>query len=216
MLTVAIQAGGESRRMGQDKALLPFLGQPLIVRALNRVAGIADELLITANQPENYRFLGLTPIPDRQPGAGALGGLYTALDAAHHLAVAVVGCDMPFVNPLLLVIELQLLNETGADLVIPHGADGLEPFHAVYRRETCLPHVQRALGAGLRRVDAWFPQVKVHELAPEDIRPYDPLGLAFLNVNTPEELKHAEALAGGVSGGGSSSRHSPQADRAVG
>jgi molybdopterin-guanine dinucleotide biosynthesis protein A len=195
MLTVAIQAGGESKRMGQDKGLVAFQGQPLIMRVLNRVAGIADELLVTTNQPEDYRFLGLTPIPDRLPGRGALGGLYTALDAAHHLAVAVVACDMPFVNPLLLVIQLQLLNDTGADLVIPRTPDGLEPFHAVYRRETCLPQVQAALQAGQRRVDAWFEQVRVHELTPEAVQPYDPLGLAFLNVNTPEELKRAEEVA---------------------
>ena len=195
MLTVAIQAGGESKRMGQDKGLVPFQGQPLIMRVLNRVAGIADELVITSNQPEQYRFLGLTPVPDLQPGRGALGGLYTALDAAHHPAVAVVACDMPFVNPLLLVIQLQLLNDTGADLVIPRTPDGLEPFHAVYRRETCLPHVHAALQFDQRRVDAWFPLVKVHELSPEAIQPYDPLGLAFLNINTPEELKRAEEIA---------------------
>ena len=194
MLSVAIQAGGESRRMGQDKALLPFLGQPLIVRVLNRVAGIADEVIVTANQPEKFYFLGLKPVPDTQPGAGALGGLLTALEAAHHPAVAVVACDMPFVNPLLLVMALQVLNESGADLVIPHSPDGLEPFHAVYRRETCLPHVQAALRDGKRRVDAWFGQVRVHELPPEFIQTYDPLGLAFLNVNTPEELVRAEQL----------------------
>ena len=195
MLTVAIQAGGASKRMGQDKGLVSFQGQPLIMRVLNRVAGIADELVITSNQPEQYRFLGLTPISDRLPGNGALGGLYTALDAAHQPAVAVVACDMPFANPLLLVIELQLLNDTGADLVIPRTTDGLEPFHAVYRRDTCLPHVQAALQAGQRRVDAWFGQVRVHELSPADIQPYDPLGLAFLNINTPEELKRAEEIA---------------------
>jgi molybdopterin-guanine dinucleotide biosynthesis protein A len=195
MLTVAIQAGGESKRMGQDKGLVPFQGQPLITRVLNRVAPIADELLITSNQPESYRFLGLSPVPDRQPGRGALGGLYTALDAAHQLAVAVVACDMPFVNPLLLAFQLQMLNETGADLVIPRTPNGLEPFHAVYRRETCLPQVRAALQFNQRRVDAWFPLIKVHELAPEDIQPYDPLGLAFFNVNTQEELKRAEEMA---------------------
>ena len=195
MLTVAIQAGGESKRMGQDKGLVLFQGQPLIVRVLNRLAPIADELLVTSNQPESYRFLGLTPVPDRQPGRGALGGLYTALDASHHPAVAVVACDMPFANPLLLAFELQLLNETGADLVIPRTTDGLEPFHAVYRRETCLPHVRAALQFNQRRADAWFPLVIVYELTPEAIQPYDPLGLAFLNVNTPEELQRAEEIA---------------------
>jgi molybdopterin-guanine dinucleotide biosynthesis protein A len=195
MLSLVIQAGGESRRMGADKALLPFLGQPLILRLLNRLAGLADEVLVTSNQPENYRFLGLSPIPDLLPGCGALGGLYTALEAAHHLCVAVVACDMPFANPELLAAELVLLLEMEADAVIPRSANGTEPFHAVYRRETCLPHVKAALDSGKRRVDAWFPQVKIHYLAPAETLPYDPDGLAFLNVNTPKELREAERIA---------------------
>ena len=109
MLTLAIQAGGESRRMGSDKALLLFLGQPMILRVLNRLARIADEVLITSNQPENYRFLGLSPIPDLLPGFGALGGLFTALSAAGHPYVAVVACDMPFASPELFAVELAIL-----------------------------------------------------------------------------------------------------------
>ena len=195
MLTLAIQAGGESRRMGSDKALLPFLGQPMILRLLNRLASIADEVLVTSNQPENYRFLGLSPIPDLLPGFGALGGLYTALSAAGHPYVAVVACDMPFASPELFAVELAILRETGADAVIPRSEAGTEPFHAVYRCDTCLPHVQAALDAGKRRVDAWFSQVNIRYLAPPEYLPYDPDQRAFLNINTLEELKEAERIA---------------------
>ena len=62
MLTVAIQAGGESRRMGQDKALLPFLGEPLIVRLIRRLSPIAEQMLITTNFPADYRFLDVISI----------------------------------------------------------------------------------------------------------------------------------------------------------
>lgn len=195
MLTLAIQAGGESRRMGSDKALLPFLGQPLILRLLNRLAGIADEVLITSNQPENYPLLGLTPIPDLLPGFGALGGLYTALNAASHPYVAVVACDMPFASPELFTIELGLLRETGVDAIIPRSIAGTEPFHAVYRCDTCLPHVRAALDAGKRRVDAWFPQANIRYLEPAEIFAYDPNHLVFLNINTFEELKAAERIS---------------------
>jgi molybdopterin-guanine dinucleotide biosynthesis protein A len=195
MLTLVIQAGGESRRMGSDKALLPFLGQPLILRLLNRLARIADEVLVTSNQPENYFFLGLTPIPDLLPGFGALGGLYTALNAAGYPYVAVVACDMPFASPELFAVELALLRETDVDAVIPRSEAGKEPFHAVYRCDTCLPHIQAALDAGKRRVDAWLPQVKIRYLEPPEILPYDPNQLAFLNINTLEELKAAERIA---------------------
>lgn len=195
MLTLVIQAGGESRRMGADKALLPFLGQPLILRPLNRLARLADEVLVTANQPENYLFLGLTLIPDLLPGFGALSGLYTALSAASHPYVAVVACDMPFASPELFAVELALLRETGADAVIPRSEAGTEPFHAVYRRETCLPYLRSALDTSKRRVDAWFSQVNIRYLTPAEILPYDPDQRAFLNINTPEELIEAEKIA---------------------
>ncbi|MDD2695858.1 MAG: NTP transferase domain-containing protein, partial [Anaerolineales bacterium] len=75
MLTLVIQAGGESRRMGTDKALVPFLGVPLIERVIARLAGLGDELVVTANQPEAYRYLNLPIFSDLLPGRGALGGL---------------------------------------------------------------------------------------------------------------------------------------------
>lgn len=194
MLTLAIQAGGESRRMGQDKALLPFLGQPLILRPLERLARLADEVLVTSNQPEKYRFLGLTPIPDLLPGMGALGGLYTALSAASYPYVAVVACDMPFASPELFALELALLRETGTDAVIPCSEAGTEPFHAVYRRESCLPQVRAALETGKRRVDAWFSQVKIRYMDSEEIASYNIEELAFMNINTLEELREAETI----------------------
>jgi molybdopterin-guanine dinucleotide biosynthesis protein A len=195
MLSLVIQAGGESRRMGSDKALLPFLGQPLILRPLSRLAGLANEVLVTSNRPESYRFLSLTPIPDLSPGLGALGGLYTALSAARYPYVAVVACDMPFASLEILALELILVKETGTDAVIPRSNGGTEPFHAVYRRETCLPHVHAALETGKRRVDAWFSDVHIRFLEIEEMLPYDPDQLAFLNINTPEELQEAEKIA---------------------
>jgi len=200
MLTLVIQAGGESRRMGQDKALLPFQGRTLIERVLGRVAHLADEVLVTTNKPEGYRFLGLPLVPDVIPGRGALGGLYTALSAASQPLVAVVACDMPFVSLELLSFERDLLLQEGYDAAIPRTAGGTEPFHAFYRGETCLPHIQAAIQADKWRVDAWYAKANVRLLSPEETRPYDPQGLAFWNVNTPEELAEAEKMAKELNG----------------
>lgn len=195
MLSLVIQAGGESRRIGRDKALLPFLGQPLILRPLTRLASVADEVLVTSNQPEKFGFLGIRPIPDLLPGRGALGGLYTALNAASHPFVAVVACDMPFASAALFAYELIVLRESGADAVVPRTTTGTEPFHAIYKREPCLPHIRAVLQAGKQRVDAWFNEVNIHYLKPDEIQSYDSDGLAFLNINTLEELKEAENIA---------------------
>jgi molybdopterin-guanine dinucleotide biosynthesis protein A len=195
MLTVVIQAGGESRRMGKDKALMPFLGQPMIARLIERVRPIAEEILVTTNQPEAYEFLGVPLAADVLPGSGALGGLYTALQAASQPLVAVVACDMPFASQELLAFQRDLLVHESVDVVLPATEQGMEPLHAVYRRDTCLPAVEAALQHGQRRMIAWFEHVKVRVLSEDEIAPFDPGRRAFMNVNTPEELLEAENLA---------------------
>lgn len=200
MLTVVIQAGGESRRMGSNKALLPFLGQPLIARVLERVRPLADEILITTNQREGFEFLDLPLVADVLPGSGALGGLYTALLRARQPLVAVVACDMPFASRELLAYQRDLLVAEEADVVLPATEQGLEPLHALYRRETCLPAVEAALKQGERRVISWFGQVRVRALTPAEIAAIDPAGRAFMNVNTPEDLLQAERLARAAQG----------------
>lgn len=194
MLTVCIQAGGQSSRMGEDKALKSFLGRPLIQRVVDRLSPIADELIVTTNRPEDYAFLGLRLISDLKPGRGALGGLYTAVASASHPMVGVVACDMPFASPALLEAAGRLLVEEEADVVIAKTDDGYEPLHAVYRRETCLPAIVSAIHADQWKVIAWFPRVRVRVLLPDEIRRFDPIGLAFWNVNTPEEFIKAEEL----------------------
>ena len=195
MLTVAIQAGGESRRMGQDKALMPFLGQPLIQRVVTRITPIADEVIVTTNRPVDYAFLALPLFSDIHPGRGALGGLYTAFFSARQPLVAVVACDMPFANPDLLGFQARILEIEDADVVIPFSKEGYEPLHTVYRRESCLPAVEWALDNDQWKLIAWFSKVKVRALTIEECRRYDPAGLAFSNINTPQELAKAEALA---------------------
>jgi molybdopterin-guanine dinucleotide biosynthesis protein A len=195
MLTIAVQAGGESRRMGQDKGLVPFLGRPLIQRVVGRVESLAEEVVITTNHPEAYAFLGLPLFTDLVPGRGALGGLYTALNAASQPLVAVIACDMPFINPVLLAVERDILLETGSDAVVPHLGDGVEPFHAIYRRESCLPPIKSAIETDKWRVDAWFSQAKVMLMRRDKILQHDPQLLSFSNINTPEELLAAEELA---------------------
>lgn len=195
MLSLVIQAGGESSRMGQDKALVPFLGVPLIQRVFDRLAELGEEVLITTNRPEAFTFLKTRCVPDLLPGQGALGGLYTALSASSYPLVAVVACDMPFASARLLMALRDLLEETGGDAVIPRAASGLEPFHAIYRKASCLPRVKTSLEAGMRRVDSWFTQARIEYVSDEELQRIDPNPLIFYNVNTPADLLYAEQLA---------------------
>ena len=194
-VTLALLSGGSSSRMGQDKALMAFLGRPLILRVVERLRPLAQEVLLSTNRPEEYASLGLTALPDLVAGRGPLGGLYTVLQAAHFPIVAAAACDMPFASPGLFAYECELLVKSETDAVVPVTPEGLEPLHAVYRRATCLPVVREALEAGKLKLSGWLEKVETELVPPEVTAQFDPSGLAFWNLNTREEFRRAEAKA---------------------
>jgi molybdopterin-guanine dinucleotide biosynthesis protein A len=210
VLTVCVQAGGQSSRMGKDKALKPFLGRPLIQRVIERIIPVADELIVTTNHPDAYTFLNtstrsvrrLRLVSDLKPDRGALGGLYTAIASASNPIVAVVACDMPFASSALIEAANNLMVEEEADVVIARSTEGYEPLHAIYRRATCLPAIESAIDADQWKVVAWFPNVRVRELTAGELKQFDPAGLAFWNVNTPEEFAEAERISLSLEGRG--------------
>lgn len=183
--------------MGSDKGRLPFLHRALILRVIERLAPLADEVIVTTNRPDDYKFLGVPLFRDVVPGRGALGGLYTALQSASHPLVAVVACDMPFASRELFEYEYGLIVEKAVDVVIPSSAEGLEPMHAIFRRETCLPFVREAVQQNAWKLISWFPQVQVHTLPPAEVTRFDPHGRIFMNVNTPADLELAQEIARG-------------------
>ncbi len=200
-VSVVIQAGGESKRMGRSKATVPFRGRPLICRLVERLSPVADELIITTNEPENLAFLHrefpelrIQLVCDALSERGALPGLYTALQAARNPYVAAVACDMVFASPSLVVAEALEMTKSGADVVVPVNKHGFEPFHAVYRRMGCLPAVRQALEAGEKRAQVFFSSVNVREFPQEKVLEAEPMGGCFINANTPEELAALEQV----------------------
>ncbi len=200
-ISVVIQAGGESRRMGRSKATVPFAGRPLICRLVERLAPVADELIVTTNEAPNLAFLhemypdlGIRLVPDAYQERGALPGMYTALAAAQNPYVAVVACDMVFASARLVVAESLAMHETGADVVAPHNKHGFEPLHAMYRKETCMPAVHRRADRGEKRVQSFFddPELSVLPYTQDKVLAVEPRGGCFINANTPEELARIE------------------------
>ena len=194
-ISISLQAGGISSRMGTDKGLLPFLGVPLVERIFLRLLPITNNIFVTSNNLQAYAFLNVPVYSDIYPGKGTLGGVITAMTYANTDIVIIVACDMPFVNPRLLQAQLERMVSTGCDVVIPKTPQGLEPLHSVYRVEKCLPAAEKALRRGERRVISWFPEVDVSMMESKDIHNYDPGYHSFLNVNTPEDFRAAEGLA---------------------
>lgn len=205
-----ILAGGKSRRMGTDKAWLELNGEPLIVRVMGRVQQVADEILISANDPTRFAALAARVIPDAFLDAGPLAGIYAGLAAAKHDAALVVACDMPFLNVGLLEYMLSFAGDF--DVALPnvpgekraaHSAGdkplrakdlNLHPLHAVYAKR-CLGPMRAALERGERRMIGFHDAVRVRVITPEEIARFDPHARSVWNVNTPQEWQELSPLA---------------------
>jgi molybdopterin-guanine dinucleotide biosynthesis protein A len=194
-ISLVIQAGGKSSRMGENKMLMHFLGVPLIQRVYGRTKSIAREVLIVSNEPEELAFMDVRLVSDSIKGKGAIGGLYTAMHRASSAYVAVIACDLPFASAAILSEGARRLEQTGADVAIPRlNGDFYEPLHAVYRRETCKNAILQAIQADQRRLISWFPSVRVIEMDDVLCKQLDPSGLAFFNINNKEDFSLAEQI----------------------
>ena len=187
-----IQAGGRSTRMGgEPKALLELGGKRIIERVVDALGGVLDDLLVVTNTPDRYAFLGLPMVPDAFPDGGALGGIYTGLRAADGDAAFTVACDMPFLHPAIVRMVVERAAE--GDVVIPRTGGQLETMHAVYAK-ACLTPMETRLRSGRLKIVGFFPDVRVVELDAAAMARHRAPEVAFMNVNTPQELARARAL----------------------
>jgi molybdopterin-guanine dinucleotide biosynthesis protein A len=202
--TGIILAGGQSRRMGADKAFLVLEGQQLIERVIGALRQVCGEIIIVSNDTGPYESLGVRAVSDSLRGFGAIAGLHAGLQTMGTDLGIAVAVDMPFLSSPLLRAMVDAA--AGWDAVIPALASGtapadpargrakdvgIHPLHAVYRR-TCLPAIRAAIDRDDRRLNAFLPGVRVRYFAADEIRPYDPNLRSLVNVNTSEELRQLE------------------------
>lgn len=192
-VTGVIQAGGKSIRMGgEPKALVPLGGRAIIERVVDAVRAVTGDVLIVTNTPALYAHLGLPMVPDIFPDHGSLGGIYSGLAAVPGDAAFTVACDMPFLS--VEVVRLVASRAAEADVVIPQIAGQWETLHACYAK-SCLGPIERRLRSGRLKIIGFFDEVRVLAITEAQIaRLCDP-AVVFMNVNTPDELDRARALA---------------------
>ena len=194
-LTAIVLAGGNSSRLGRNKANEPILGISLIEHVVDRLRPMADELLIVTSQEQtDLPELGKTRVlTDAYPGKGPLAGLYTGLSAARYPRSVVVGCDMPFLNTELLRYMVGLSDDF--DAVVPRlGQSKVEPLHAIYAK-SCLEIIKTHLEHNHLETHAMFDKLRVRYVEETDCRRFDSQLLSFLNINNQADLDRAVSLA---------------------
>jgi len=197
----AILAGGKGRRMGgRDKASMEFLGVPLIERVLAAVEPLAERVIVVGGRGYLVHR-GIPTVPDRFPGASALGGIVTALAWAGEKVgpaawVACLACDMPFLRRELL--EHLWAVRGDAQAVVPRVSAGYEPLCALYRTDA-LEAFEEQLAAGDLRIIPALSRLRLVEVGEETLRRVDPDLRSFLNLNSPEDVERAKAAGAGAS-----------------
>ncbi|MEP6919107.1 MAG: molybdenum cofactor guanylyltransferase [Acidobacteriota bacterium] len=188
-LAAAILAGGQARRLGGvNKGTLAIGDSPIVDRQLEALRQVASTVFVVGAAAPAWSARRLDVVPDDLPGAGALGGIYTAIQRSPCARTLVVACDLPFLSAAFLQ---RMADERDADLVIPRSARGYEPLCAVYSR-ACAADIHARISRGAFKASVLPRGVRVVELGPDIIATYDPEGLIFVNVNTPHDYERAK------------------------
>jgi molybdenum cofactor guanylyltransferase len=189
-----ILAGGESSRMGSNKALLELGGVPLIVRTARLVESVGIKRTIVGS-PEIYARLRLHAIRDDWPGAGPLGGIATALRASESSWNLIVACDLPYLTKAWLEHLIHRAKHSHADVVLPLNDAGAEPLCAMYNKSS-ESAIWLALDRGVRKVTDGLAGLRAEHIEPREWKAFDSEGLLFKNMNSTVDYEEAKARIG--------------------
>lgn len=179
-----VLVGGQSRRMGRDKALLPWKSGVLVEEIAAKAAAVAGTVTLIGN-PARYAHLNFPCIPDMRSGFGPLSGIETALAAGHGELNLILACDMPEVETAHLERLMTIATESGEKCVVTADASGfIHPLCAVYRTG-CLEAVESALDDGRLKLMSLVQDLHAKVVSVAD---------SIRNINTFEEW---EALSAG-------------------
>jgi len=190
----AIIAGGPARRLGGvAKPFLTVGGRTIAERQLAAMRAVFTRVLVVANDPTPWAPLAVEVVPDRIAGAGPMGGIHAALTEADDSdAVVCVGGDLPFIEPALLAALRD--RPAGGGAVAPRTAVGVEPLCARYAR-ALLAEIDARLQAGALALHSMLEKLAVDWIEGAELGALDPDGRCFFNINTPDDLRRADALA---------------------
>jgi molybdenum cofactor guanylyltransferase len=186
--TAVVLAGGKSSRMGRPKSLLLFDGEPLIVHIVRALKQMFAETIVVAAPEQELPDLEAILVRDEVAYQGPVGGIHYGLKAASGKFCFVTSCDVPFLN-LALISHLTSQMSTH-DVAVPYWENRFQPLHAAYRTSV-RPLLKEQLDRGELRPVYLFDKVRTRKIGEDEIRRFDPEGLSFFNMNTPDDYERA-------------------------
>ena len=187
-----VLAGGQSSRMGTDKAFLELDGQTMIRRVLGLAHAVAPEPRIVGSAAKFRAFANV--VEDEFPGCGPLAGIQAALRASKEEWNLILAVDMPFVAVAFLQHLVRQAAASDAWVTVPRAEGRWQPLCAVYRREFA-EIAEQSLREGKYKIDPLFHRVKVYSIEEHELRARGFSRDMFRNLNTPEDWRSAQVSA---------------------
>lgn len=184
--TAIVMAGGDSRRMGQDKADLVFGGETLLRRAIATMQTIFPKVIVSVRQVR--AGLGVPQVCDELPASGPLAGLISGLAQAGTSWVFAVACDMPFVTET--VISRLAAYRTGHQAVVPLVGGYPQPLAAFYAT-SALGAMRAGFAQGDRSLRDMLQRLEVRYVSEAELRDCDPQLRSFIDLDTPQDVEAA-------------------------
>lgn len=180
MLTVILTGGG-SRRMGRDKAQLPFEGTSMSGALIKRYGKSLGDVAVSVDRAGRFMCDGATELVDSFPGKGPLNGLYSAFSSTGAELVFLTATDLPYGDPELAKLLADRIGGHDAS-VIQRSSGHLEPVFAVYRR-SCLEAVKSCIEEGIFAFTRFFERIDVRLVPESELTGWE-LDRVLYNVNT--------------------------------
>lgn len=192
-LSAAVLAGGDSKRMGENKAFLKLGGERLIDLIVYELGKLFMEVIVVTDIPEKMAYLPVRLEKDiyKDGSKNALRGIHAAITAASHPSCFIIGCDMPFISVSLIKHMSSFTSEY--DLVTPKLDGYYQPLFSFYNK-TSLPVINKALQQQQYKITALPEKMHTKEIHADVVDTHDPKRLSFLNINSPEIFRWAEAF----------------------
>lgn len=188
-----ILAGGDSKRLGQPKALLAFCGSSLIEFMVNRLGLYFQEITVVTDCQDQLRGLqvrlisDLLTIKEKSP----LRGIHAGLSASDLPYQFVAACDMPLLN--LELIRYMSEFAPYYDAVVPRIDKYFQPLHAFYSR-SCIDKIEQRVKQGRYKVTAFYDGLNIKYIGPDEIMRFDPKQESFININTWLDYEQITAI----------------------
>lgn len=185
-----ILAGGDSKRLGQPKALLDFNGLSLIEMIVHRLNTYFHEITVVTDRPELFSGLPVQFAGDllTEQQKSPLRGIHAGLKASDLPFQFVAACDMPFLNLELIDYMIQFASEY--DAVVPLVGNYYQPLHSFYSRN-CIDVIDKQVQRGRYKVTDFYSNLRVRFINDSEIMRYDPGQESFININTWPDYKRA-------------------------